>query len=186
MQDTPSVVAFSGHMTDAPSRPTPRFPEAHVPSVRQRIREALTRLRQPLLGVSSAARGADLLFIDELLALGGHATVVLPFPQSDFKQTSVGQGWDDLFERLLKSPQVHVPEPLLSERPADSARTDAAFAECNDRIIQIARELVKQHGVPDALFLAVYKQTQTDLLGGTKHAFDAWTSTGGRLELIDP
>jgi hypothetical protein len=40
----PPVLAFSGHMLDAPGRKTPRFPEAAAAGVRRRIADLLERL----------------------------------------------------------------------------------------------------------------------------------------------
>jgi len=61
-----AVVAFAGHMVDAPQRATPRFPAALVPAVRAALRERLAPLRAPIV-FTSAACGADLLFIDAAL-----------------------------------------------------------------------------------------------------------------------
>jgi hypothetical protein len=181
-----TIVAFSGHMTDAPDRPSPRFPEHAVPSVRARVRNALAARGAGLIGVSSAARGGDLIFIEELLALGGSAIVLLPFPAQDFKTTSVGRGWDDTFDRLLKSAQVNVPPPIHAQLPADSSERDAAYEACNVAIIATAQQLATEHGDTDPLFLAVYMQTDADRQGGTGQAFRGWTDLGHRLELIDP
>jgi hypothetical protein len=179
-----TVIAFSGHLTDAPERSTPRFPERLVPAVRRRIAAFLARQAQPIHGVSSAARGGDLIFIDAVLALGGSVSVVLPFPVADFKPVSVGQGWDERFEAIL--PRVALREPLLAEIPGDPALRDAAFADCNVSIADLAEELAQLYGDPDPLFLALYKQTASDLAGGTLHAFNHWTARGHRLEIIAP
>lgn len=37
-----------------------------------------------------AARGGDALFLEEVLAIDGTATVQLPFPKTDFIETSIG------------------------------------------------------------------------------------------------
>jgi len=186
MPTQPSVIAFSGHLTDSPSRATPRFPESLVPEVREKLRVALAAKRQPILSVSSAARGGDLLFIEQVLALGGSATVILPFPPDAFKRVSVGQGWDARFDELLAHERVSVLPPLHAALPAAQDQQDAAFAECNEHIAQRTRALSQRHGVSDPLFLAVYKKTSTDLTGGTLHAFEYWTKDGGLLEIVEP
>ncbi|HKU41062.1 MAG TPA: hypothetical protein VJR89_23025 [Polyangiales bacterium] len=186
MAGKPSIIAFSGHMTDAPDRPTPRFPEDHVPEVRKRMRAVLERERRPLFGVSSAARGGDLIFIEALLALDGRAEIFLPFPAADFKQTSVGLGWDAVFERVLTSNGVELHPPLHAAAPQEPSARDAAFAECNERIVQRARALASELDVSDPLFVALHKHTGTDLVGGTMDAFERWKKTGGRLEIIEP
>ena len=85
------VVAFTGHMIDAPDRATPRFPAALVPAVAAAVRERLARMRRPVF-YGSAACGADLIVIEAALALGAEVNVVLPFDRDDFVRTSVAVG----------------------------------------------------------------------------------------------
>jgi len=157
-----------------------------VPVVRSRVRQALAACGPRLIGVSSAARGGDLIFIEELISLGGSAIVLLPFPSHDFKTTSVGQGWDNTFERLLASPRVDVRKPIEVQLPAESSERDAAYARCNVTIIDTAEQLAAEHGDLDPLFLAVYMLTETDRQGGTAEAFRGWTDRGHRLQIINP
>src|SRR5205814_4595932 len=72
---TPTVVAFSGHITDLPDRAVPRFPPDKVEPVRREIAKWLKARGAEIHGVSSAARGGDLLFLGEVLAINGTATV---------------------------------------------------------------------------------------------------------------
>src|SRR5690606_1998441 len=56
------------------------------------------------IGYCSAACGADLLFVEALLARGGEVHITLPFARDDFVVTSVawaGRGWVELFDRAL-------------------------------------------------------------------------------------
>jgi hypothetical protein len=99
----PDVVAFAGHMIDAPDRSTPRFPPEMAPSVRAAMREYLARLHAPII-YTSAACGADLMFIEAALEAGAEVNVVLPFNRDDFVDTSVtvgGDGWADRFDAAL-------------------------------------------------------------------------------------
>ena len=99
----PAVVAFSGHMIDAPDRPEPRFPAALEPAVAAAIRQHLAGLREPII-YTSAACGADLICIEAALALGAEVNVVLPFDRDDFVRTSVavgGDGWLQRFDDAL-------------------------------------------------------------------------------------
>jgi hypothetical protein len=57
-------------------------------------------------GFSSAARGSDLLFVEELMKTGGSCRVFLPFPREDFKRSSVGHGWDVRFDNALKDAEL--------------------------------------------------------------------------------
>src|SRR6185312_7403521 len=57
------VLAFTGHMIDAPGRPAPRFPAALEGEVRSRIAAEIRRM-PGAIGYSQAACGADLLFLE--------------------------------------------------------------------------------------------------------------------------
>ncbi|MFP6899495.1 MAG: tetratricopeptide repeat-containing protein [Opitutales bacterium] len=98
------VVAFSGHMIDKPGS-APRFPPQAEEVVREEIEKALERLGASF-GYSSAACGADLLFIECMLARGGEVHVFLPFNKNDFIEASVryaGEQWVERFEAVLSS-----------------------------------------------------------------------------------
>lgn len=179
-------VGFSGHMTDSPGRKTPRFPESRVQAVRGRIRAALEHQPSPLHGVSSAARGGDLLFIEQVLALGGSASVLLPFPAEAFKQTSVGQGWNETFDRLLSDSAVTVHPPLHAALPATEQEQAVAFEECNVRIVDLLSTLAQQGGDADPLFLSVFHHAGAQLQGGTWDAIARWRQRGRQVVIIDP
>lgn len=180
------VIGFSGHMTDAPDRASPRFPESHVARVRARVRAVLERQGKPLHGVSSGARGGDLIFLEELLALGGSATILLPFPAAEFKQTSVGQGWDEAFERVLSAARVELPPPLHAALPESSEARDAAFAACNALIVDKLNELAALAHDAEPLFLVVFHQTSAQNVGGTWDAIARWRKLGRTALVIDP
>ena len=61
----PSVACFSGHRLDEPDRRASRFPAASAEAVKDRIRDAVTKLRIGF-GYSSAANGADILFLEAM------------------------------------------------------------------------------------------------------------------------
>jgi hypothetical protein len=180
------VVGFSGHMTDAPDRTSPRFPEARVGAVRARVREVLERQGKALHGVSSGARGGDLIFLETLLALGGTATILLPFSAAVFKQTSVGQGWDDRFDHVLSAHGVELPPPLHATLPAARADQEAAFEACNALIVQRLSEFARLAHDEQPLFLAVFRETAAQNIGGTWDAIDRWRKLGRAVEVIDP
>ena len=100
----PQVVMFTGHMLDAPERPQPRFSASAERVVYARI---LHTLRQwgTKIGFSSAAGGADILFLEALKELGAETNIVLPHPKKLFIKTSVacvaGGDWGARFKRVL-------------------------------------------------------------------------------------
>ena len=104
------LVVFSGHLPDRPGQ-TPRFPPYAVPAVRETIAGALETHRV-MVGMSSAAAGADLLFLDALRQRGGAAHIVLPWSQAEFRRTSVRPyepgcdeppQWEGLFDRAVET-----------------------------------------------------------------------------------
>jgi len=100
----PDVIAFAGHMIDAPGRSTRRFPPELVPAVEAAVRERFERFHRPIV-YSSAACGADLIFIEAALARGAEVNVVLPFDRQDFVRSSVacaGERWTERFDAALE------------------------------------------------------------------------------------
>ncbi len=177
----PSVVAFTGHMTDEAGRTDARFPDSKVKAVRDAV-VAYVRKHRVGFGFASAARGSDLIFVEAVLDCGGRVHVFLPFPASEFKITSVGGGWNPTFDDLLKHKRVTV-EELLSELPPEGDRPDA-YAACNRAILKAARqqaELMDQH----PRLLAVWSGRPGGGAGGTSDAVTEWKARVGEPDLID-
>jgi hypothetical protein len=132
--------------------------------------------------VSSAARGADILFLEELLTRGGTAKVYLPFPPEAFAATSVGYGWDQRYVRILKDPRVQVIE--LAKHLSPPEQQAAAYDQCNVRIQEEAIRMAGAQGA-EPLLLAVWNGQPGDDEGGTADTIRRWQRHGHRLELID-
>ena len=173
------VAAFTGHMVDAPDRPTPRFPQAKVEAVRKAIAEHLKKLEIGY-GFCSAARGSDLLFLEELARKGGHARVFLPFPRQEFKKTSVGYGWDGRFEKVMSTQEV---VELLPEVPP-AAKQPEAYAYCNRKIFEAATAKAKLLGQQPVL-ITVWNRSSGDGAGGTADAVRDWKKAGHEVVIID-
>lgn len=180
------VACFTGHRVDEPNRQPPRFPRERVPSVALRIRKALDDANVRF-GFSSAAGGADILFIEQLLLRGGEPTIFLPFPAKDFAGSSVGAEWQERFGRLLARPEVTV-RVLDPAKPADPALEDAAYARCNASIRAAAIEAGRVYDETPVL-IAVLRRSkeEEEKMGGTAEAARQWEEQlSGRLVLIDP
>jgi hypothetical protein len=177
--DVPRVAAFTGHMVDAPGRANPRFPSGKVPAVRKALAECLKRQRIGY-GFSSAARGSDLIFIEELKKVNGRPRVFLPFPQEQFKKTSVGHGWDAGFDRALQG--VEVGE--LSQELAPEDNQPDAYAACNRKILEEAIAKAKLLD-EEPLLIAVWNGNPGDGAGGTADAVRDWQNEGHPVEIID-
>jgi len=99
----PQVVAFAGHMVDAPNRKTPRFPAIIEEKVKEAIRGAI-RTVHASIGYTSLASGADILFAEAMAEEGCEVHVLMPFSKEDFINTSLrfaGEQWVNRFENLL-------------------------------------------------------------------------------------
>ena len=166
----PRVVLFSGHMIDRPDRAQPRFPSRLEPAVHDAIRDWLRR-NNGLIGFSSAACGADLLFLEAIHELGGETHIVLPYHQDEFIVDSVeipGAGhWRERFEQQLAVSRVVY---ASSSRPLHGG---VAYDYANQLIHGLglvrARELEA-----DMLALAVWDGEPGDGLGGTASAVAQW------------
>jgi len=175
----PRVAAFTGHMVDAPDRPTPRFPPEKVEAVRKAIAEQL-RKRKIGYGFSSAARGSDLLFLEELGKMGGRARVFLPFPREEFKKTSVGYGWDDRFDKALNAHEV----VELSAQVPQADKQPEAYANCNRKILEEATTKAKALN-EEPLLIAVWNGDSGDGGGGTADVVREWKNEGHEVIIID-
>ena len=91
-------------MVDRPGRPRPRFPAVLELALALEIAERLDRVDAGF-GFVSAACGADILFLEAMLAHGAEVHMVLPFAPADFHETSVDVvpgDWGVRFDRLLE------------------------------------------------------------------------------------
>ena len=111
--------------------------------------------RRPLIGVSCLAPGADCLFADVVLGLGGGLEVILP--SEDYFDSQVSGQYAPVFDDLL--------------RRAGSVRT-AGWDRAEPRAYAAANELMLDS--VDRL-VAVWNGVRSNELGGTAHAVSiAW------------
>jgi hypothetical protein len=177
----PDVVAFTGHMLDAPGRETPRFPPSLVPVVEAALREHVAAWHAPVV-YTSAACGADLLFVEAAQAVGAEVNVVLPFARDEFVGTSVAPGgapWVERFERVL----------------ARAARVIYATEEAHlgdDILFRHAAQLVEGLAVlraaqfeTEPTLLAVFDAVAAGRIGGTRDAVERWQRGIGPVRAID-
>jgi hypothetical protein len=177
------VLAFSGHMTDAPGRAVPRFPESKVSAVSREIRKRLRAHGGRVHGFSSAARGSDLLFLEEVLSLNGSAKIFLPCPPEEFKKVSVGQDWDDRLDRVLAAERVE--KQVLAERMPPEPEHPKAFEDCNVAVLTAAKAQASLLDDEEPLLLTVWNGNAGDGTGGTAHAVAVWKDDGLPTENID-
>jgi class 3 adenylate cyclase len=178
----PRIVVFTGHMIDAPDRHVARLPEAIEDALAARLAQRLDALGAGF-GYSSAACGADLLFIEAMLARGAEVHVTLPFDRGDFLATSVafaGPHWVERFERALaraSSVSYGVRERYLGD--------ESLYAYAGG-LMQGAAVLRGRELESEPMLLAVVDPDSERLPGGTRDMIENWRRLGRPLERIDP
>jgi hypothetical protein len=175
---------FTGHMVDLPTRQVPRFPPEIVDAVQGEIAKRIsyhvgTRDKKDVKGFASLARGGDILFHEACRQFGIDTTVVLPFAPVEFLRTSVegaeGGNWPQRFVRIWEATPPG--ERYLLNLPI----SDAAYAECNDRMLDLARV----HG--PVQLIAVWDGSGGDGPGGTSHFLACAKQVSGREpDVVDP
>jgi class 3 adenylate cyclase len=178
----PPVFVFAGHMTDAPSRPQPRFPEELTENIAGRVRAALQH-NGAALGLASAARGGDLLFLEALEAEGVDQHVVLPLDQETFRAASVFGGdpaWEKRFtQALTRAKSLHIAN-------THSSTADGAAFEYGTRILLGLARLHAQRLDTDLRGIVVWDGATGDGLGGTEWAVNYLLSCGVPIENVYP
>lgn len=122
-----TTIGVTGHMNLSP--PT-------VPLVRDAIRKALSSdPPERLTGVSCLAVGADSIFAEAILELGGRLEVILP--ASDYREKKVKPDHADQFDHLIRrADNVRVMPYERSNRDAYEAANEALL-EAADRLIAV-------------------------------------------------
>jgi hypothetical protein len=177
----PDVVAFAGHLVDAPDRGTPRFPPSLAPGVREALASRLSAMREPVV-FASAACGAALLFVDAALARGAEVNVVLPDARDDFVRTSGAPGggewarrFDDALARatrvIMATEEQHLGDDSLFD---DAARLVEGFSRLRAAQLETAPSM-----------LCVLDPDSDGRVGGTRASYERWKASGDRLDVID-
>lgn len=178
--EIPPVLAFSGHMLDAPTRSNPRFPADSVALVKQQIEAVLAKLDAGI-SYSSAACGSDVIFLECMQARGGETNVILPFDSEDFYDTSVnfaGEEWIRRTDSVL--------ERASRVNPANRGRyggDDLLFAYTNTMIMgkAILRSRLLE---TETHLVAVWDGNRNGATGGTSDFIETWESLGMPITAI--
>lgn len=177
----PDVVAFAGHMIDAPDRADPRFPASLVPAVEAAIRAHVKRWHAPVV-FGSAASGADLIVLDAALDAGAEVNVVLPFDRADFVRTSVapaGAEWVARFDAVLARASR-----IVAAAEGDHLGDDALFAHAA-RLVEGLAVLRAAQLETDPAMLCVLDPGSDAMPGGTLDSWERWRRNLGTPEVID-
>lgn len=171
-----SVLLFTGHRLDWLHRPEARFPPEEVPEVRRRLRQALSPegpLAPVQAAVCSLAAGSDLLFAEQVLALGVPLHAFLPFRLPDFVAQSVCYpkppserhvDWQLLFDQALAQARaVH----YSSHRAFQPAAHQ--YLDCNWAMLGFAQQLAAAQHTTVAGLAYLDDAAEGQLPGGSSH-----------------
>lgn len=178
----PPVVVFAGHLIDRPGRSMPRFPQALEADVRQALRDRVGHLAA-CFGYSSAACGADLLFLETVVDLHGETTIVLPYERAQFQADSVGFAldgqWTVRFERALE--RAHDVVTASDQRIGRGGLSYEYGLLVLDGLAAVRADELDT----DLVSMAVWDGLPGDGAGGTAAAVERWRRLGRRIEIID-
>jgi hypothetical protein len=140
-------VGVTGHIDLSPetARLVAEALHDHLREVRDRA-----GARSRVVGVSCLAPGADSVFAEVLLGLGGRLEVIIP--SADYRETQVGPDHAPTFEGLLRRADRVWTAPCERAEPA-------SYAAANDAMLATIDHLV-----------AVWDGNRSVQLGGTAHA----------------
>jgi hypothetical protein len=103
------LIVFAGHRVDASGRTPPRFPPKQETRAKALIREAVEALRNDeyeVIGLASAAPGADILAHEVCVELGLKSAICLPMPAKDYARI-VFKDLDNWRARFLNLQRDH-------------------------------------------------------------------------------
>ncbi len=182
-----SVVVFSGHMIDHPTREVPRFPPD--PELEQKVSLAIKEEIEKLnatMGYCSAACGSDILFAERMLERDAELHIVLPFARKDFYSVSVDFGLHEMSEwcrrcdALLDNSAVKVHYATTENFLGD----DILFEFVNTFTQGLAITRAVELGA-EPYALLVLDPASEKLFGGTAYFRDRWTVGGRKARTID-
>lgn len=178
-----NVLMFSGHRTDAPSRSSPRFPEAKAGKAAEQIASFLAEwdVGPGDLAICGGARGGDILFAEACLARGAKVRMLLARKVEPFISDSVEYAdWIARFRALL--PKCEVAEQ--PDRLGPPTGGESPHSRNNRWILNMAASAGRT-GQLYALLLWDGK-SEGDGPGGTAHFVTVSDRAGAHPEIIDP
>jgi class 3 adenylate cyclase len=178
----PRAVVFVGHMIDQPGRKKPRFPAHLEKQVYETIRDHLLTL-DAKIGYSSAACGADILFLEAILELKGEIHIVLPYEQEEFWKNSVdiipNSNWKQRFKNLLAKANEVV---VCSNHHLENSPILYEYA---NRVVHGLGKMRAELIDTELLHLTVWDGKPGDGIGGTASTVQMWQEWGYKPEIIN-
>ncbi len=178
------IFLFSGHMIDAPDRPTPRFPAAMEARAAQAIAAKLDELGMGPddLAICGGACGGDTLFAEDALGRGCRLQLFLQFDEPEFLQASVaraGESWVERYFILKDNPRTRTrAQPDVLGPPPTGMNPYA-----RNNLWQLHTALA--HGPDKIRCIALWNGEGGDKPGGTEHMVETVKRHAGRVSILD-
>ena len=180
-----TVIISSGHLTDKPDRPTPRFPESKVGVVRDHMSRQLSAwsVGPGDLAICGGARGSDIIFAELCADRGAEVWLFISLDEADFLEQSVrvpGTDWEQRFIALRKRAGV---KTLM--QASDASASSSPFASANIWMVETGKT---QASSPDHLYAILVwdEKPAGDGPGGTADFAQRVQQVGGHVAVIDP
>jgi class 3 adenylate cyclase len=178
----PKIIVFTGHMIDEPGRKRSRFPKDKEKIVYQEIFNFLKK-QGPCIGFSSAAMGADILFIEAMEALNNKVTIVLPFCREQFEKESINikgdKSWIARYRQIMNNNHE-----IIELTKQGTQYSDYYYQYGNNIMYGQAR--IKALQLETTLYpLAVWNKDDIGKSGGASSFIKKWLDQGHEVNIID-
>jgi class 3 adenylate cyclase/tetratricopeptide (TPR) repeat protein len=178
----PKVAVFTGHRVDEAKRERRRFPNELAPAVHSAIQERLIA-SNVRVGYSGAASGADILFLEAMLEIGGRTHIVLPCNEEQFIVESVassGADWTRRFRNALESADEVV---IASDQRLKFGSVGYDYA--NELVHGLATVRAGELDT-ELRRIAVWDGEPGDGPGGAADIVTHWQASGHTVDIINP
>ena len=177
-----SVVLFSGHMIDDPSRGTPRFPSEKESVAAAAIANTLTGIGAVPrdLAICGGACGGDLLFAEACLARDMRLEIYIPFDEPTFLANSVdfaGGNWRERYLAVKAKATLHVAPNELGPLDED----ENAYERNNQWMLDSAARF----GGDRMAFICLWNGQGGDGPGGAQHLMEEARRKTSRIYWLD-
>ncbi len=185
----PSIVVFAGHRLDAPNRQAERLPLRAMTRLREELDDELKRLNAGI-GYSSAAAGADIVFLEAMRARAAETHVLLSSPVASFRATNVdgaeGAGWGTRFQSALDYAEgAGANGSVTAANPHEPCENSITYGYAN--LIMSGQAWHRARTLDlDLHPMAVWDGLPGDGPGGTADFCNLWQSRGYGVQLIPP
>jgi hypothetical protein len=184
MSEPSRALLFSGHMIDAPDRPSPRFPAEKEPIAGAAIDAAVekTGAAEGDLALCGGACGGDLLFAEAALRRGLRLEIHIPFDEETFLAKSVdfaGPDWRERYFAASRHPHstVRLAPKELGPLPNDTDPYERNNVWMLDTTMGFDNAEVH--------FICLWNGQGGDGAGGTQHMMEQVKRGSGRVHWLD-